>query len=55
VHSAVAQCGTQAGGSTVQSVMAVGSEMRSSSFAGCVAVTSLVGGRMLTGSTAGPS
>jgi len=53
-----AQCGcavwNQAGGSTVRSAVAVGSEMRSRLFAGCVAATDLVGGEMLAGSTTGP-
>ena len=45
---------TQADGGTVQSAVEVGSEMRSRQLAGCVAVTSLVGGEMLAGDTAGP-
>ena len=45
-----AQCGgTQAGGSSVRSAVAVDSEMRNRSCAGYVAVTSLVGGMVLAG------
>jgi len=46
--------GTQADGGTVQSAVEVGSEMCSRQLAGCVVVTSLVGGEMLAGSMAGP-
>jgi len=47
-----ARCGSQAGGSTVQSAVAVDGEMRNRSWAGYMAVTSLVGGLMLADSTA---
>ena len=52
VRSAVAPCGTQAGGSTVWSAVALDSEIRKRSCAGYMAVTSLVSGRLLAGSTA---
>jgi len=38
----------------VRSAVAVGSEMRSRAFAGCVAVTNPVGGELSAGSTVGP-
>jgi len=47
--------GTPAVGSTVQLAAAVGSEMRSRSLVGYVAVASPVGGWLLAGSTADPS
>jgi len=52
VRRAVARCGTQTGGFTHHSAVAVDSEMRDRSCAGYVAATSLVGGRFLAGSTA---
>ena len=48
----VARCGTQAGGCTLRSAVAVDSEIRDRSCAGYVAATSMVGGRFLAGSTA---
>jgi len=53
VRNAFARCGTQTGGSTVHSVVAVGSEMHSRLFAACVVVTSPVGGDMSANSMAG--
>jgi len=52
VRSAVVRCGTQAGGSTVWSAVAVDSEMRDRSCVGYVAATSLVSGQFLAGSMA---
>jgi len=54
VRSAFARCGTQAGGSTVRSAVAVDSEMRSRPFARCVMVTSPVGVETSADSMAGP-
>ena len=52
VRSAVARCGTRAGGSTVRSAVAVDSEMLDRSCPGYVAATILVGGRFLAVSAA---
>jgi len=46
VRSAVARCGTQAGGSTVRSAVAADSQ-DALQIAGCVAFNSPVGGEML--------